>query len=219
MMRVTRLVSLVAAGFLTAGCAGLFPSGPSPVESRFQAGTRALESGEWEQAREALAEVASRCESGERGRGAILLLSTLELDARNPDADPARAASFAVRYLMLPDAPNEGHAIARTLYVLAIDQGAPADLDAELGTAPRFSDCEQPVDSVDRSALPVHPGTPAALVLDSLRAERDAHQSRAAALADTLQTVRSRVVELEAEIERIRDLLKAGGGTVSSRDR
>ena len=211
-MTAARVLIAVASGLLSAGCAGFMSGGSDMTEERFRSGTAALEYGEFERARTALTEVAARCEAGEHGRAALLLLSTVDLDARNPDADPTRAASYARSYLMLPAAPADEQALARTLYLLAIDRGAREDPDAELGTASRFSDCDAPPRPADWTGLPVHPGPRTAFVLDSLRSERDRLRGRANTLADSLRAVRTRESELEAEIERIRKLLSGGGG-------
>lgn len=222
---MTALARLLAAGAsvaLLGGCAKLFPpSEPSPTETRLEQGVEALDRGDLEAAEAAFREVASSCEAGQDGRDALLLLSTLALEPRNPSADPDRAARLAAAYLRLPDASDVDVSLAKTLYLLALDRGASAlasdsaspQEDALVGgVAGRFSNCGGGGVVERIRVLPTHPGPRAVDRLEQATSERDSLQLRADSLSRTLQAARVRIRELEAELERIRKLLKGGSG-------
>jgi hypothetical protein len=187
-----------------------------------------MERGSFREARARFGEVASRCESGDRGRSALLLLSTVALDVRNPWADPDRAAHLAAAYLKLPDAPPAELSVARTLYLLALDRGAaPVGSDpdptvedgsggegdpAARSPASRFSNCSGGGVVERIRPLPTHPGTRTSDRLNAVAAQRDSLRLRADSLAAVLEATRAELQKLEAELERIRELLKGGGG-------
>lgn len=153
-----------------------------------------LAAGDFKAATLELQRRAARCESGERGREAVLLWATLELDLRNPHGSPQTAARLAARYLQLLDAEPAGISTAESLYLLALDRGArPVGEPWDFGqVAPRFSECgEAPPGPGFVRSLPEHPGTPSWRQLRWSRAQADS---------------------LEAELERIRKLLQQGTG-------
>lgn len=132
-MRTGRLTLLALwASMGTAGCGGMLASGsdeaagPRPLE----VGLAAMERGDFQRAEEHLWRAARTCESGPDGRSALLLLAALELDVRSPPPDPDEAARLSAAFLRLPYAPPDQLALARGLYVLALDHGA-APLDRE----------------------------------------------------------------------------------------
>lgn len=174
--------------------------GPSDLLS---GGIRAMEEGDHRAASEWLHRLTARCESGDYGRRAMLLLATLALDPRNPDGSPDHAAWLTARALSLPEREPGEHLMAETLFLLALERGARVPEDGASGpedgdrppVAARFRDCRAgaPAPTVQPAALPTLPGAPTALLYSRLRSERDA--------------LRSRVAELEAELARIRELL------------
>lgn len=185
------------------------PEAPVSAEARLDRGIQALEAGEYATASTRLARLASRCESGRPGRRAVLLLAGASLDPRNPDASPDRGARLAAHVLGLPGSDPTERALSETLYLLALDrggeppgEGAPSDSEetgADGYPAPRFYDCDAVAGDTGQSrsvALPRLPGTPSAEVLSRTRGERDFLQSR--------------VVTLQAELDRIRELLREG---------
>lgn len=216
-----RLLAVGAGVAILGGCARLFPPPkPSPLELRLDQGVDALDRGNFESAEVTFREVASSCRAGESGRRALLLLSTLALDDRNPWQDPDRAARLAAAYLRLPEVSAVEVSLARTLYVLALDRGAGAlspdslglDHDpATAGLARRFSNCDGGGVVERIRVLPTHPGPRTVDRLEIARAERDSLRLRADSLARSLRASRARITELEAELERIRKLLKGGG--------
>jgi hypothetical protein len=161
-------------------------------------------------ARNDLQWLASRCDAGERGRRALLLLAAAELDPQNRHGSPHRAARAAANYLLLPDAEGEHVPLARALYRLAIDRGAtPADTEAFVGEdgpqfAGRFDTCdaEGPIDPT--LSLPT---TPVETNAERMRAL----EAKVLALRTESDSLRIRADELEAELERISELLREGG--------
>ena len=204
-----------------AGCGGAGDGDGSPEpRAPFVRATTLLEAGRYEAASVALREVASRCESGDRGRHALLLLAALDLDPRNEAAEPDSAALMAARYLSLPDLPVEEKPLGRTLYVLALDRGGdpglrPSPTPDPAGLAARFANCDEPAPERVVS-LPVLPDGPQESSLLELADERDSAVGRAAALSAENEALRARVAELEAELERIRRILQARPDTTDT---
>lgn len=217
------------------GCAGVLESlgldrGPGEM---LEQGSRALDAGDFREASEIFRYLAARCHSGEAGESAVLALAAAELDPRNPSGSPAAAAQLAARYLQIPSPPPAGLAHARTLYLLALELGAPpvrepfapvlltgAPAREEPAStwrpAERFESCGVPEPSSADRRLPEHPGPPLRARLDRVSAHRDslAHRldSLSAAADDRARRLRARVDSLEAELERIRALLREGVG-------
>jgi hypothetical protein len=151
----------------------------------------------------------------------------MELDPENPQGSSRAAARAAASYLLLPDPDPEALPLARALYRLAVDMGAaPGDVGSDVGSGPplisaRFDTCEPGVASGDSRALPTTPVvTSAERVLaheamlmahaDSLEAVLEARSLTIRTLEGRVSAERSRVDELEAELERITALLRDG---------
>lgn len=172
-----------------------------PADS-LSSGIAAVEAGDFAQATTRLQWLAARCETGDYGRRAVLLLAALGIDPRNPDASSDEAARLAARYLGLPRIGPDDRVLAETLYLLALDRGAgiPAPpeeaeirgTEAVRGVAVRFHGCGRQLPA-DEVALPELPGPTTTNRVSRLRAERDSLQDR--------------LTSLEAELERIRELL------------
>lgn len=178
------------------GCSWIGGPAESSASSPYQNGVLRLATGDFGAAALAFRESASSCESGREGRQALLFLSLLELDPRNPDAHPDSAALMAVRFLSLPSTLPEEMLRAEGMYLAALDRGADPELrpDPETGTlALRFERCGEPPSLEQDLALPVL-DLPTSGVLQNLDAENRALQRT--------------VEELQAELERIRGLLK-----------
>ena len=236
--RFRRAATLVAC-LLAAGCGGFLGSGggEEDPETRFRAAAAALESGRFEPAARTLRELASRCESGTRGRDAVLLLAAVEVDPRNPRPSPAAGAQLAARYLQIPGGDPSTATLAETLYLLALDLGAtPVDdpfssvpaapaSDAEdegetanggevrfWRVAERFEGCGEGGRRSAGVTLPEHPGMPLWQAVESAYQERDSLAARSAAGAEEAARLRVRVDSLQAELERVRSLLQQGPG-------
>ena len=217
-MSRSRVLLVALACLVSAGGCGLLPgqAGPAPAELRLREGLLALERGRFDGAEAALGELASRCESGARGRTAVLLLAASALDPRNPSADPGRAAALTAFYLGLPGSPDEDVAVARSLYLAALERGAePLDeavSRAVPGVASRFERCDGGGVVEYRRLLPAPPGATLSDRLRAAEARGDSLASRLRGVAGERDSLRGRVGELEAELDRIRKLLQGGGG-------
>lgn len=196
----------------------------SEPDTRFGTAVAALDRSDFAAATADLSWLVSRCEAGSRGRTALLLFASSELDLRNPHGSPAAAARLAAAYIRLPWIDEREVSIARTLYLMALDRGGAADSAAAEASLPplasRFDHCDG--GGVPEWSLepPEHPGVTTAERLDRLaRLEAELALS-----ADSLADVQARnaaqatrIRELEAEIERVRRLLRGGGGTLPMR--
>ncbi len=234
---VRRLVPL-ALPLLTLACATVRAEPPAP--DPLSRGVVALEAGRWGEAESALHEVAGRCESGLSGVDALLLLSTAALDPGNPGRDPSRAAGYAGHVIQLPDVDAVRLALARGLYLAALDEGArlPASRvrDAEDARPPipraapavsnRFSACGEPPTPTAARPLPSFPGTPLAEALERERSRADSMDALLRSAGEAVDAasaggdvsnekevsqLQDRVKALEAELARIRRLLRKGG--------
>lgn len=192
-----RAIALIA--FLAlAGCGPVSGGGPDVAGP--------LEGGDFRAAAAGLRKQAARCESGERGREAVLVWAMLELDLRNPAGSPDTAARLTARYLQLPDAKPAGISAAESLYLLALDRGASTVEDpwAFSAVAPRYGRCGHPSpEPVLVRELPAHPGTP------SMREINEVHKA--------LHLSRKQADSLRTELERIRKLLQQSSGTRQDR--
>lgn len=215
-----RLCGVLGAAVLLPGCAWLggrtaeASGDPAPWEAvqEHLARDRHVE------ADAALRRVAARCENGEEGRHALLLLTTLWLDPANPAAEADSAAVFAARVLALPDSPPEERYVAEGLYLLALEMGAdpylrPASTQTPGAPALRFSDCDVPAPRTP-VALPVLGREPLAAVVLRLTGEREAETARASELETKAGSLEARIHQLQteldaarAEIDRIRRVL------------
>jgi hypothetical protein len=217
------LIILVMAFSMT-GCSLLKGKPGPPVSEPYRLGLLRLADGDFAGADRAFRESASRCESGREGRRALLFLSFLAQDPRNPEAQPDSAALLAARFLNLPNKTPDEALEAEALYVAALDRGADPDLridPAAPGLAVRFGGCDEPFPPREVRPLPVL-DSPTFLLLQSIDAERSALMDQNQALrleaeelgltveesGLTIEELRLTVEELQAELERIRALLR-----------
>jgi hypothetical protein len=225
-MRAALGAAFAVAATLSSGCTLRSASGgPTDPTVRARRAAEALERDAFAAARYELYWLAARCEAGDVGRRALLLLAAIELDPNNPYGSPHAAASAAARYLLLPDAEPEQLPLARSLYRIAVDLGGspsvPGDapLDGAL-VAGRYDTCAIGTAVVETPRT--LPSTP-----DITRADRaQALQASLVERADSVESMelrvaawRARIAELEAELERITALLKEGTTGSSVRGR
>jgi hypothetical protein len=208
--------TLIVVLFMAAGCVPR----PQRVDVRDPAvqarmAVMALLREDFASARPTLLELVGRCQAGEHGRRAVLLLAAAELDTGNEDGSPRTALQLARAYLLLPNAPREEVLLARSLYRLAADLGgledtAPApEAPPGVEVAPRFDGCDSALELAYR---------PLPATTDETLAGRERRlEASLAARSDSLATVRSalaasrqRVEELETELARITQLLTTG---------
>jgi hypothetical protein len=202
---------------LTVGCSMLKSKPVEPLSDVYNHGLTRLAEGDFPGADRAFRESASRCESGMKGRRALLFLALLAQDPRNPDANPDSAAVMAERLLNLPGNTLDETLEAEALYLGALHLGADPELrldPAAPGLAVRFGDCDEPFPPrVDR---PLPQLDPAALVASETE---DAETGGLAAQNQTLRLdlTRQRLIvdsllaeldTLQVELTRIRGLLR-----------
>jgi hypothetical protein len=175
----------------------------------------ALDEGRYAEARRLLLPMLPSCLTSSAERRAALLLASAELDPANPHGTPSEAARLAAGVLMDAGAGNPEAPVARTLYLVALDRGAPG------GT--RISPCA-PASGVSPVVLPTSPAPTTQERLTALRSALAARNDTLSARADSLVELRARAAaaerrarELEAELERIRQLLRGGDPTPTPR--
>jgi len=208
---------LLLLSFSIGGCGYLRPVAEPAVPSVFEVGLTRLAGGDFGGAELAFRDAASRCESGAQGRRALLFLSFLALDPRNPAAHPDSAALMAERFLNLPSRSLEEALEAEALYVTALDYGADPDLridPVDPGFAVRFGDCDSPFPARAVRPLPTLEGSTSGR-LKLLDAERDSLIQQNQQLRYTVRqlrlssdSVQTRVDSLQAELDRIRQLIR-----------
>ncbi|MBT8397153.1 MAG: hypothetical protein KJN92_09310, partial [Gemmatimonadetes bacterium] len=203
--------------FLLAGCSFLEPAREPAAPSVFDSGLALMAGGDFAGAELAFRRAASRCESGADGRRALLFLSFLALDPRNPTAQPDSAALMAARFLNLPGNTRQETLEAEALYITALDYGADPELRVNPenpGFAVRFGDCDQPFPPRDVRPLPTL-DNPTSGLLKSLDEERGTLAQENQGLRYTVRQLRrasdslqAGVDSLEAELARIRQIIR-----------
>ena len=183
MRRASLLV--VAVTGLAVGCATLSFALDSGKGSRFDAGVQALARGEYARAHTELTWVAQRYGHQDEGQRALLLLSALEMDPRNPSRRNEVGADLAANYLRLPDRDAWIDPLAQTLYLLGLELGA----------------AEQKAEEAKQQALPTLPGPTVSARIKSVEQERDR-------LARRVATLEEQLAEKHRELERIRKTIK-----------
>ncbi len=210
--RPARLVALASLAMVCGCAAGRSPGARSPQVQARQA-QAALAREDFEGARNGLVQLASQCRSGGYGRDAMLLWAAAELDPGNSSGSARLAAHLAGAYLLLPDASEDGRLLARTLYRLAADLGGLAELPAgaDIPTAPplanRFDVCGLGVSDEVALPLPSLPLATTAARVSALDADLTAYADSVGVLRSRDTAQRARIGELEAELQRITQLL------------
>jgi hypothetical protein len=205
---VWTLIGIVGTAGSCALPAGRPESEPPPVvEEPLDEATAALEQNDFESAATLLRPFVETCdaEAVRTRHRATLLLAAAELDVANPSGSPDAAATLAGLLIRDPDIPDEEAAIARSLYRLALDRGAsPEKRPSDQG---EYRECS----SAGMASVVLLDRGPTPTTHDRLQALRDSLASRAdtiGALHAAIARSDARVRELEAELERIRQLLK-----------
>lgn len=183
---------------------------PDPEDS-LRTAVAAIDERDFSVARHRLLALAHDCAppSPEVKDRAALLLASIELDVRNASGRPDAAAAVAARMLARSSPGDPDAALAGVLYTLALDRGAkPVDPESDLiqpgygcpadsGHAwPNAGRLPEPIASTTAQRLAALEDT-LAIRADSLRL-----------LQERLATAHGRAEALEAEIERIRNLLR-----------
>lgn len=209
-MRPSR--AAILAGLLLASACASSSAQRDTTAGGLDAGALALRRGEFGGAREALVGVRRTCGETRLGRQAVLMIAALEVDPRNPAADPDRAAALAGHWLTRPETFPWTRPIAEAIYLQALRAGGspytesgkvPADV-RELLVMDRPADgAGETCDASDWQVLGAGPPPELSGRIPSRGTRpvaRDPH--------DDPGLLRERVAELEAELERIRETLR-----------
>lgn len=204
------------------GCASLRARvfGSSEAEARYARAVAAVDRADFSAAKPDLEWLVGRCRAGEEGRRALLLMASAELDVRNPGGSAAEAARLARAYLELPWGDETEVPIARSLYLLALDLEAvpgyvPHQVSATASAVPlaaRFDHCDGGGEARRSEEPPVLAGPTTGQRFANLRFELDARSDSLSLARASVSAQALKIEELEAEIERIRKLLRGGGG-------
>jgi hypothetical protein len=217
-------LTLIAMMFVIGGCAslrGVLPGESATTEPDVAApdaevalrvALRALDEGNVPFARRRLQRLAADCEAPGQviRQRAALLLASIALDPGNPDGTPDEAALIAARVLHDAAPGDSDAALARSLYRLALDRGATPVTGSEPASMPEG--CPPPASefrAVPRELpQPIEPTSASRLTAlqNTLRIQADSLRI----LREELSSSRQRTEALEAEIERIRILLRGG---------
>lgn len=168
------------------------------------AGALALRRAEFEAARERLVSVRRLCGEARLGRQALLLLSALELDPRNPGGDPGLAAAYAASYLARPETFPWTRPVAEQLYLQALRLGGEPAAESATPMEEVVSREGAP-DACERSDWEIVAGGDLPVLGSGARSFRPGGGSPP---GDESRRLRNRIAELEAELERIRATLR-----------
>lgn len=175
-------------------------------EERYRAGMTALQAGDYANANLQLGWVAEHLPDEEIGKRALLMVSALEMDPRNPNRRIALGSELAAAYLRQVEIPTWTKPLAQTMYLIALELGAAEDkvaqAEAEKAQAERRA---------AEGGLPRLP-TGAATWPQRLRAskeEQDRLSKRVEQLESQLADREKKLAEKEKELERIRKTLKS----------
>lgn len=202
-MRVPALAAGILALALSA-CATVGSVFDSGAENRYDAGMRALAAGDYVTANRELGFVAERYGSEPIGRQALLVVSALEMDPRNPNRRLALGSELSAAYLRLKGVPEWTGPLAQTLYLLSLELGA-AEERAAQAEADKAA-AEQRADILPK--LPEKQSTVPAR-MNRVEAERDKLAKRVEALEAQVADRDKKIAEKDKELERIRKTLKS----------
>lgn len=189
---------------VTGACA----AGPSrrlaDPSDRMRAAYAALERDDFANATQQLWAVTYRCEQDEETRRALLVLAAAKLDTGNPTGSPHDAARLTEVYLGLPDTDPPQRVLARTLHRMAVL------LEASSPSGPGGDYTDPALAGLGACVLLAQPESvePPDMATDTASAPW------ARAMTAHSAALRRRVHELEAEIERITQLLTDGTASI-----
>lgn len=214
-----RRICFVAALGAAAGCAALGSTDRAPQpEAQLEAGLAALELGEYDRARRHLSWVYTTHWAEPAGQQALLALIAADLDPRNPDRRLGDAADLAARLIVNPDAPEWAEPLAESLYLLALQMGAHDPPLDSLAADSLAADSAPPMPLVGDTAssaaramlLPTLDAPSFPRQLATVRTERDSLAARIGQLQEALAQRDRAIREKDAELERIRKIIKGG---------
>lgn len=195
------IIAVGAFALLAAACATFNPFFETRGESRFERGMQALERGDYPQASQDLGWVATNHADEPIGRQALLAVSALEMDPRNPKRRLALGADLTQAYLLNRGSEEWTLPVARTLHLLALELGAAEERVAA-------AEAEKQRAEARASSLTL-PGPTVPARMKAIQDERDRLQRRVNQLEQQLQTTEKNLAEKDRELERIRKTIKS----------
>lgn len=194
------VLTLVISACATVG--SMRDPGPGP---RFEAGITALRAGDYVKANQELGFIAEKYGNEPMGQQALLVVSALELDPRNPSRRIALGSELAGSYLRLDKVPKWTEPVAQTMYLLALELGAAED-KAEKAEAEK-AQAERRIESI----LPKLPQSSATVParIKAIQEERDRMARKIDQLETQLSDREKKLAEKDKELERIRKTLKS----------
>lgn len=202
-MRFSALAAGAVALALSA-CATVGNLFESRADERFEAGMAALQAGDYVTANRELGFIAERYGNTELGQHALLVVSALEMDPRNPRRRLALGSELSAAYLRTQETPPWTQPLAQTMYLLALELGAAeekvAQAEAEKAQAERRA-AEGYLPKLSQPTVPAR--------LKTLQDEKERMAKRVEALEAQLADRDKKLAEKDKELERIRKTLKS----------
>ncbi len=201
-----RMVALLVVA--AAGCAHPKPGGAGAANApalRLGQALVELDSGQFAPATQELQALAQAYPQHVVGRQALLLTAAAELDPRNPGAQVDTAAGLLTQYLAGADTSDWTRPVARTLYLLALQEGANAQQveQAEADAARARVEAGRA-----RAALPRLPGPSLSARLSDLGQQRDHLAARVKELEAGSAQLQRALADSAQELKRIRRTLR-----------
>jgi hypothetical protein len=205
-MRFSALAAGVLALALSA-CATLDQVIGGDGSNRFDAGLAALRAGDYIAAHENLAWVAENKPGETEGRQALLIISAMEMDPRNPMRRLSVGSDLVVSYMNHPDKDRWTDPIAQTMYLLAVELGGAEDKVAQAEAEKR--EAERQAEEV-QNVLPRLPQASATVParIKAVSDERDRLAKKVDQLEAAVAERDKKLAEKEKELERIKKTLK-----------
>jgi hypothetical protein len=207
---------LVAAAFISGGCAALGLTPVVELERRLDSSAQRLAEGHAAAAYDDLLDLALTYPEEELGQRALLLLMAAELDPRNPHRRLWAASDLGARYLQNNAAAAWSVPLAETLYLLAQELGAAEERarqaeaiaqeaerraqQAEAGRA-RAEARARAAQAAPPRSLPQFQGPTVPARVGAVTSERDE-------LASRVRTLEAQLAAQRQELERIRQTLR-----------
>ena len=197
MMRAPLLLGLTV---VLTSCAALGGVGEPDAQTELDRGLTALRAREYDDARRILEPLYQSSWQQPAGQNALMALSAMELDPRNPDRRLWAGADMAGRLLSIPEAAPEHIPVAETLYLLAVELGAVEERIARADSMQQAAE--------DRSRRPTSSVLSVPARMARLQSEREGLNRRIDQLQATLKTRDKELADAKQELERIKKTLK-----------
>jgi hypothetical protein len=203
---VTRMTVPLLTTAALSGCALLGLGSGSGSESQLERGIAAVQAQDYATARSILEPLFRAHPDDDEGERALVLLTTLELDPRNPARRLYAASDYATSLLNLPELPVWQKPIAEALYLLSIELGG-HEQELDRIEAAKDSAVHEAAAAKQR-ALPVSTRESWPARLRRVEAERDALDKKVESLQASLHAREKELADAKQELQRIKKTLK-----------